>query len=132
MVAVTFVALMLVWGMVMEDVVVENLMAAQSYLFCCCCLFVLTGEIYWSEELLLLPLFVFLLVMVVMVEPMVGFGSQFLNCFLTFYFLFQAASMVLSPLTPVYELVDSSNLVVEGVVEGAMSLLSYQRALLGV
>ena len=39
--------------------------------------------------------------------------------------------MVLSPLTPVYELVDCSNLVVEEVVEGAMSLLSYQRALLG-
>ena len=77
------------------------------------------------EELSLLPLFLFLLLMVVMVEPMVGFGSQFLICFLTFYFLFQAASMLISPLTLVQELVDCSNLVMERVVEGAMSLLSY-------
>ena len=39
--------------------------------------------------------------------------------------------MVFSPLTLVSELVGCSNLVVEVVVEGAMSLLSYQRALLG-
>ena len=82
------------------------------------------------EELWLLPLFLFLLLMVVMVEPMVGFGSQLLVYFLTF--LFQAALAVMSPLTLVQEQVDCSNLVMEMTVEGAMSLLSYQRALLGV
>ena len=34
--AVTSVALVLVRGMVMEDVAVGNLIAAQSYIFCCC------------------------------------------------------------------------------------------------
>ena len=41
----------------------------------------LTGKIYLMEELSLLPLFLFLLMMVLMVEPMVGFGFQLL-----FYF----------------------------------------------
>ena len=34
--AVTSVALVLLWDMVMEGVAVWNLVAAQSYMFCCC------------------------------------------------------------------------------------------------
>ena len=40
--------------------------------------------------------------------------------------------MAMFPLTLVQEQADCSNLLVEMIVEGAMSLLSYQRALLGV